>query len=117
MTAAALAAWLWNNRRIAAEAAGIAAAVGLVWWFGFHIPAERDRLQAQNQALKTQVQAAQGSMTLQGDIQREKQTVDKVTQQRISSIRVQPKPGHRGVLVPSGRLPELSPLRPAASAH
>jgi Tfp pilus assembly protein PilO len=117
MTAAALAAWLWDNRRVVAEAAGIAAIVSLVWWFGFHIPAERDLLQAQNQELKAQVQAAQGSVTLQGDIQHEKQTIDKVTQQRISSLRVQPHPAHHGVLVPAGRLPDLPTLRPAHTAH
>lgn len=117
MTLAAVAAWLWDNRKVVAEAAGIAALAGIVWWFGFHVPAERDQLQAQNQELKVQVQAAQGSVMLQGDIQHEKQNIDQVTQQRISSIRVQPRPGHHGVLVPAGRLPDLPALRPAHSAH
>jgi hypothetical protein len=117
MSAAAIAAWLWENKKIVAEAAGIAAIVSLVWWFGFHVPAECDQLQTQNQELKVQMQAAQGSVTLQGDIQNEKQKIDKVTQQRISSIRVQPRPAHHGVLVPAGRLPGLPAVRPAHPAH
>lgn len=117
MTFATIAAWLWNNRKIVAEAAGIAAIAGIVWWFGFHVPAERDRLQSQNQELKVQVQAAQGSVTLQGDIQREKQTIDQATQQRISSLRVQPRPARHGVLVPAGRLSDLPAMRPAHSAY
>ncbi|KAB0670361.1 hypothetical protein F6V30_09415 [Oryzomonas sagensis] len=117
MTAAALAAWLWDNRRVVVEVTGSAALVGLVWWFGFHVPAERDQLQMQNQELKAQVQAAQGSVTLLGGIQHEKQSIDMVTQQRISSLRVQPRPARHGVLVPAGRLPDLPALRPAHTAH
>ncbi|KAA0894149.1 hypothetical protein [Oryzomonas rubra] len=117
MTAAALAAWLWDNRRVVVEVTGVAALAGVVWWFGFHVPAERDQLQTQNQELKAQVQAAQGSITLQGDIQHEKQTIDKVTQSRISSLRVQPRPARHGVLVPAGRLPDLPAVRPSHTAH
>jgi len=117
VTFATIAAWLWNNRKIVAEAAGIAALAGIVWWFGFHVPAERDQLQTQNQELKVQVQAAQGSVTLQGDIQHEKQTIDKATQQSISSLRAQTKPAHHGVLVPAGRLPDLPAVRPAHPTH
>jgi hypothetical protein len=117
MTAATIAAWLWDNRKVVAEAAGIAALAGIVWWFGFHVPAERDQLQTQHQELKVQVQAGQAAAALQGDIQHEKQTIDKVTQQRISSLRVQARPAHHSVLVPAGRLPDLPALRPAHTAH
>jgi|GEM_PF-3106817 len=113
MTFAAIAAWLWDNRRIVAEAAGITAAAGIIWWFGFHIPAERDQLQAQNQTLKEQVQAGQAAVTLKEDIQRGKEIIDTATQQRISSLRARPKPAPRGVLVPAGRLSDLPALRPA----
>jgi hypothetical protein len=117
MSTTAIMAWLWDNRRVVAQVAGIAAAVGIVWWFGFHIPAERDRLQTQNRELQNQVQAGQAAVTLQGDIQFGKQAIDRLTQQRISSLHSQPKPARHSVLVPAGRLPELPALRPAHTAH
>lgn len=117
MTAAALATWLWDNRKVVAEATGIAALAGIVWWFGLHVPAERDQLQTQNQELKAQVQAGQATVTLQGEIQHEKEAIDKVMQQRLSFLRVQPKPAHHSVLVPAGRLPELPAVHPAHAAH
>lgn len=117
MTFTALVAWLWDNRKFVTEVAGIVALAGVVWWFGFHVPAELDRLQTQNQELKEQVQAAQSSVILQEDIRHEKKTIDVATQHRISSLRVQSKPARHGVLVPAGRLPDLPAVRPTHAAH
>ncbi|QEM67589.1 hypothetical protein FO488_05095 [Geobacter sp. FeAm09] len=117
MTVATIAALLWDNRRIMAGAAGIGALAGLIWWFGFQVPAQRDRLRIENKTLQEQVAAGQAAITLQEDIQHGRQAIEAATQHRISSLRAQPKPVRHGVLVPGGRLSDLPTLYPAHVAH
>ncbi len=85
-------------------AAGILA--GLVWWFGFHIPAQLETVKAELRDAQIKVEQAQKALQLVDDIQKGKVKVDKLTFQRLSSIRVTSVP-HNSVVVPGGMLPRM----------
>jgi hypothetical protein len=84
---------------------GIAAAtvVGIIYWFGFHIPAKLKATQADNVQLQVQVEAGQKAITLLEDIQKGKAKIDDNTFRQISSVRGKIGKPHT-VLVPAGRL-------------
>ncbi len=79
---------------------------GLVWWFGFHIPAQLETVKAELRDAQIKVEQAQKALQLVEDIRNAKIKVDNATFQRISSIRVTPVP-HNSVVVPGGMLPRM----------
>jgi hypothetical protein len=85
---------------------GIAAATvaGIIYWFGFHIPAKLKAAQADNVQLQAQVEAGQKAITLLEDIRKGKAKIDDNTFRQISSVRGKIGKPHT-VLIPAGRLP------------
>jgi hypothetical protein len=95
---------------------GIVAATiaGIIYWFGFHIPAKLKATQADIVQLQAQVQAGQEAITLLEDIQKGKAKIDDNTFRQISSVRGKIGKPHT-ILIPAGRLP-MSPMRQTRSA-
>ena len=80
---------------------------GVIWWFGFHIPAKLDRTQRQLQQTEIALDAAKQGLVLLDDIQKGKVKIDVQVQKQISSIRATVvRPG--AVLIPSG-MPKAMP--------
>jgi hypothetical protein len=87
----------------------VAAVVGIIYWFGFHIPAKLKATQADNAQLQAQVKAGQKAITLLEDIQKGKAKIDDNTFRQISAVRSKIGKPHT-VLIPAGRLP-MPPVR------
>jgi hypothetical protein len=77
--------WLWNNKQIIAEIIGGIAIALVIWWFGFHVPAKLKEEQAKTATLTRQVESAQKSITLLGDIQEGKKAIDDKVQAQLTS--------------------------------
>jgi hypothetical protein len=78
----------------------------VVYWFGFHIPSQLETVKAELRDAQIKVEQAQKALQLVDDIQKGRVKVDKLTFQRLSSIRVAPIP-HNSVVVPGGVLPRM----------
>ena len=113
----ALMAYLLANWQTVAKIAGVVAVAGVIWWYGFHIPAVSDERQKRIVTLEGQLENAAQVLTLLEQIQKGQVKVDARTFQQISSIRAAVKVGNpHTVLIPSGRLLPGGAMRPASSA-
>lgn len=81
-----LISWLWQNKQLVLEIIGAAIIAGVIYWFGFHNPKVIKEQQAQIAQQATQIKAAQGAITLLGDIQEGKVKVDEKVQAQLTSV-------------------------------
>lgn len=91
------------HRKQIAYAVVAAAVAGIVWWFGFHVPAKLKAVEAENTQLQEQVQAGKDAIALLTDIQKGKVAIDEQTFKNISSIKSKIGKPHT-VLIGAGRL-------------
>ena len=89
-------------------AIGAAILSAIIWWFGFHIPSQLSKVEAERDAALIEVDKAQRAFQLVDDIQKGKAKVDAYTFKRISTLRSVPVP-HRKQLI-NGGMP-LPPMR------
>lgn len=90
-------------RKQIAYAVIAAVVAGVVWWFGFHVPAKLKAVEAENAQLQGQVQAGKDAIALLTDIQKGKVAIDEQTFKNISTIRTKIGKPHT-TLIPAGRL-------------
>lgn len=106
-------AFLWENRRIIGEVAGLIAVGIIAWWAFWHNPEKIRALEAEKQELSRQVDAGKQALTLLNDIEKGKVRINAQVQAQISTVRAAAIPRRAVIIKPGGLLPALPATNPS----
>lgn len=96
-----------QNRKAILYSIAIATVAGIVWYFGFHVPAQLEDQKKVTAEWKDKAETAENTVKLNDNINKGKEIIDAKTQTQISTIHNTPMP-HKRVIIQSGRvLPRL----------
>lgn len=103
---------IWQYRQLIAEVMGCLVVATIIWWFGFHVPAENKKLKAEIVQKDQTILAGQKAVTLLDDIQEGKVKIDEQVQAQLTSAHHAIFKHHTSsIFLRAGRL-SLPPVRP-----
>lgn len=81
---------LWENKRLVFELISATIVVGLIYWFGIHIPAELKKSQAEVKTQIERAETAESQVIYLDEVQKGKGKINAAVQTQISTMRSLP---------------------------